>query len=155
MANIQSAGAGDITANHKPGGCIYSGAVQSSLVDSEETLVVLGYASTDFGDDIEDPDNNKITPGVEGIYAVIGRVTFMNCIAGKAYRVRLFFNGVYVLTSYGHAADAGYLSVIVTGLLKITEVQSVTLKATSYAGVDTVDLQGGSDQTFIALSRIR
>lgn len=140
----------------KPSGKMYLSVDQLNLQDATWTLVELDTVADNFSDGIEDTTNHKITPGVPGFYDVKGSVGFKNTIADKRYLMAVRVNGTdykvvnrifWGLTTIADAKGSAHLYLSATDYLE--------LLAFSDAGVNTVDLRGLVNTTFLSVQRVR
>lgn len=151
---------------HRPHGRIQLSTDQLNIVNDTDTKVLLDEISVDpldgqYQDGIEDLVNNRITPGVAGLYICFGQIAYESGVIDKLYRASLYRNwGVggarrigfheYVLTYAG-----GIAIVPVFGHCWLDADDYIELIAYHFAGVDTVDITFGSINSFLYVQRIR
>lgn len=141
-----------------PSGRLHLGTDQENLVDGVWTIVELDSVSElrEWNSGIEDAGSYLIKPLVSGLYLCTGQVSFFNVVANKDYHVAIDRSASsHRCTSYGHASNTDMLTVSVTGFVPMTVDEYVQLKALSGAGVDTVDIEAGSMETFLQIQRVR
>jgi len=133
-----------------------SGGNQLDLTDSVATKVTLLTEDWDTMGNY-DADNSKFIAPIDGDYDVLAVNTFTATVASKLYVSSLRVNDTEMIANYSHSGVAQSLSVPVKSLLHLSAGDYVELFATSYAGVNTVDIIQGTKYTFmeIALRNIR
>ena len=149
-----------------PHGRIQLGSDQLNLANDTDIKVLLDEIEGDaldgqYQDGIEDAVNNRITPGVAGLYICFAQITYIAAVIDKLYRASLYRNwGIggsriiganeYVLTY-----ASGVAVVSVHGHCWLDTDDFIELIAYHFAGVGTVDIDSGSISTFLYVQRIR
>ena len=140
----------------RPSGKLYLGTNQLNLMHGAFVDVNLDTISANFSDNVEDVINHKITPGRAGLYLIVGQVSFFNVRADKDYCSYLELNdSTYISTNVIHAALAEILHVPVIALVWLSSNDYIKLIGMSNADVDTVDVVGQKDSTFLFVQRVR
>lgn len=103
-----------------------------------------------------DPDSDfassTYTVGRTGYYLVNGQVSFTNIVANKAYDVGIYVDGSLTNFANIHASDATQAATATTTDIKfLTPSDTVELYARSHAGVNTVDILGNNNGTYLAI----
>jgi len=143
-------------AQQKPSGNMYLSVNQLNIVHGTWTRVLLNAITSGFTDGIEDTTNHKITPGVAGYYAVFGNLTFTEVVATKDYYAGLKFNGTtFVRVSAVHSSVPYFVAILVYGHFYLTDTDYIELYCFHRAGVNTVDIVGSADNTFMSVQRVR
>jgi len=140
----------------RPSGKLYLGNPQNDLVDSAVTRVLIDTIPAEYTDGIENGGSSWIIPVVAGYYSIVGQVMFNNVIADKGYESVIKVNTVIVCRNFVHASLV--LNVAALVCLPCHYVgagERIDLFATSYAGVNTVDISSGETLTFLAVQRVR
>ncbi|MEE9365873.1 MAG: hypothetical protein V3W44_04215 [Dehalococcoidales bacterium] len=140
---------------HLPYARMYPTAAQENLTDVTWTIMVLDTDEFDSGT-ITDTANYDITPAVAGQYMVIGQITYTNTIAEKTYYAQLYFNGsaAKTIASAHTGAATTDVTVSVCDVIVFDSNDYVSLRGQVNAGVNTVDINVGSTDTFLALYRL-
>jgi len=125
---------------------------QLNLVDSVATKVLVSGIDFDVGDNF---DSYKFTAPITGFYDIRGQVSFINVVADKRYSAHIFKNGLSIgsVTADTHSTSTAEISCFVACRKYLTAGQYIELYATSYAGVNTVDIQGYS-RTFLEVALV-
>ena len=140
----------------KPSGKMYLTGSQLNLADSVWILVELDTIPAGFTDGIEDVVNHRITPGVAGLYSVMGQVQFREVVADKKYQVAIWITGgAAEAYSIVQASIADRITANCQTILNLSATDSMELKVASIAGVNTVDLWGGIGETYFCVQRVR
>ena len=140
----------------RPSGKMYLGTDQLNLTHGLPTDINLDTVSSGFCDEIEDVIEHKITPGRAGLYLIVGQVSFFSVVADKEYCANLELNdSTYISTNVIHAALAEILCVPVIALVWLSLTDYIKLIGQSNADVDTVDVVGQKDSTFLFVQRVR
>lgn len=132
---------------------MYLSANQLNLTHNTWTTIALD-AETYDPDSIANTGTHRITPAVAGYYLVIAQATLINSLSTKRHGVAILKNGAQTIASY----DVGYTDGIacpnVQDILLLDTDDYITMQALSVSGTDTVDVLGGTANTFLALHRI-
>lgn len=155
MGNAQSGAKADITVNHKPSGGLSLNGDQLDLVDGDTVLVELNLVRPGFTDGIEDTVNHRITPAVAGLYLIEGSITLKNCVADKKYRGLISKNGAGFANRYVQSSILDFLTIPLSALKWLSDSEYIDMRVTSYAGENTVDVNGSTAYTWLELTRIR
>jgi len=141
----------------RPSSKLYLGSNQNDLVSGAPVLVTLDTKPAAYIDGIENVATHRITPGRPGFYAIVGSVFFVNVIASKVYHTLIKINGAtFIAESVSHAVivdDVSALCCVPNQYLAATDY--IELYAMSEAGVNTVDVYGSEDRTYLAVQRVR
>lgn len=141
---------------NKPSGKLYLSVDQLNLVDAVWTVVELDAISAGFTDGIENTGTHRITPGVAGLYCVIGKISLSSVVADRGYMIALRLNGVtYKSVALLQASIAYTLGIPVSVHTYMSATDYVELLVRSRALVDTVDLVGAEHHTYMSLQRVR
>lgn len=126
----------------------YLSANQLNLVNNVFTKILLDTESYDIGNNFA---NYKFTAPVDGYYPVAGQVFFTSVVADKSYTSSLYKNGSAIIYSTAHSSLATSVSVAFTDIISLVAGDYLELYARSAAGVDTVDVVGDSQYTYLAV----
>jgi hypothetical protein len=105
---------------------------------------------------ITDTANYTITPAVAGQYLVMGQITYTNTIAEKTYYSQIYFNGsaAKTIASAHTGAATTDVTVPVCDVIVFDNNDYVQLRGQVNAGVNTVDVNVGTTDTFLVLYRL-
>ena len=131
-----------------------TGGNQLDLVNGSATKVTLPSESVDVNGDF-DSANSKFVAPIDGDYIVNCLITYTSIVAYKLYVSSLFVNNTEVIANYGHSAVVQSLSIPVSSIVHLNAGDYVELFATSYAGVNTVDVIQGTKYTFMEVSLLK
>lgn len=144
-----------ISAGLSPNGQLFLGGTQADITSGSTVLVGLNTIETGFTDAIEDTANNKITPGVAGLYLITAQVYFMNILAPKHFFVWVKKNGsTKIIDKVGHSGIVAGFPVLLSKPVPLSNTDYVGLYAQQECGINTVDIYGGSEKTFLSVIRI-
>lgn len=137
---------------------MYLSANQNNLTSGTATIVQLDTDDYDT-DTITDTAAYKITPTTAGYYLVIGQVMFTGAsiVADKSYQAHIYKNTTDVARSIGHCNAVGHtLTVVASQIVYMNgSTDYFQLRANSQAGVNTVDIDGGSaEETYLSVMRV-
>ncbi len=140
---------------HLPYARMYPTAAQDNLTDVTWTIMVLDTDEFDSGA-ITDTANYDITPAVAGQYLVMGQITYTNVIADKSYAAQLFFNGsaAKTIATVHTGAATTDVTVNVCDVIVFDADDYVSLRGRVEVGVNTVDINVGTTDTFLVLYRL-
>ncbi len=140
---------------HLPYARMYPTSAQDNLTDVTWTTITLDTDEFDSGT-ITDLSNNKITPAVAGQYLVMGQITYTNTIAEKTYYSQLYFNGsaAKAIASAHTGAATTDVTIAVCDVIVFDSNDYVQLRGQVNAGVNTVDVNVGTTDTFLVLYRL-
>lgn len=126
-----------------------------NLTDTTWTTITLDTDEFDSGT-ITDLSNNLITPAVAGQYLVMGQITYSNTIAEKTYYAQLYFNGsaAKTIASAHTGAATTDVSVSVCDVIVFDADDYVQLRGQVNAGAATVDVNVGTEDTYLVLYRL-
>src|SRR4030042_374700 len=124
----------------------YLAADKTNLVDAAWTKVLLDTETYDDGNDF-DATNSKFVVPVAGFYLIIGKVTFENVVADKAYTAAIYQNSSVRADTIIIPSASGYAAAITIDIRELAADDTIELYARSDAGVNTVDIQGGARYT--------
>lgn len=125
---------------------------------NEHELVIAMSEGIDFAEGHEYHINHaEYTVPVAGYYSlkVATQYKFGTVVADKRYRAGVVVNGAFRLDNIFQSSMTGNLSIPTVGDLHLALNDVVTVVAVSYAGVDTVDLAGGSNLTYFSIHLIQ
>lgn len=151
---------------HRPHGRIQLSTNQLNIVNDIDTKVLLDEVEGDpldgqYQDGIEDVGNNRITPGVAGLYFCFGQIAFESCVVDKLYRAYIYRNwGIGGSRRIGFNENelivaTGIKVIPVSGHCWLDTDDYIELIAYHFAGVNTIDISFGSINTFLYVQRIR
>jgi hypothetical protein len=129
----------------------YSSAGQLNLVNNTWTIITLDTESYDPSAKFA---ANRFTPTVAGYYMVSATITLTNVITDKNYNGALYFNGAgaaYFSTNPGFAA---LTSLSMNNIMYFDTDDYVELYIRSISGGNTVDVNGGTGDTFMCCYRL-
>lgn len=142
---------------NRPSGSLYLGTDQLDLIDSVPTFVLLDTVAYGFTDGIENTVTHRITPVVPGFYFVKAQIQLLNPVISKRYRLGIKKNipEEDLVFSVVHASIADRLSIVGSNICYLDAGDFVYLHCTSFAGVNTVDIDADPAATFLTVQRIR
>jgi hypothetical protein len=129
----------------------YSSAGQLNLVNNTWTIITLDTENYDPSTKFA---ANRFTPTVAGYYMVSATITLTNVITDKNYNGALYFNGAgaaYFSTNPGFAA---LTSLSLNNIMYFDNDDYVELYIRSISGGNTVDVNGGTGDTFMCCYRL-
>ncbi len=126
----------------------YLSASQLDLVHGTATKVGLDAETYDIGSDFAD---GKFTAPVNGYYLVTGQIRFTGVVANKSYISEIRVNGLTRLQTSYHASLSTHLSAVFSDIIYLDADDYIELFAISNADVDTVDILGGTNYTFMTV----
>jgi len=125
----------------------YLSANQEDISHNTSTKVLLNGTSFD-------PSSifaaNKFTIKVPGYYYTTGHIRYLKAsvVADKAYYVGIWKNGAAIIWHGVHASLTSKVDANVTDCVHLNVDDYLELYAHHEAGVDTIDVEAGSDKTF-------
>lgn len=124
----------------------YLSADQENLSDNTWTKINLNTESYDIGADFDHATNYKFTTPVAGYYLVSGAVHFVGAsvVADKHYGAAIYYDSAVKKYNVSHASLAAILSIPVVDIIYAAASKDIELYGYHNAGVDTVDVDGGS-----------
>jgi len=130
-----------------------TGPGQLNLANSVPTKMLLDTTPAEYTDNISDPVNHRILPGVAGFYHIVGAVLFYNTITDAIYCARLYVSGVEVCSDWRHAAVSNRNLNCQCDLPNqyLSATQYVELFAISWSGDNWVDIHN----SWLAVQRVR
>ena len=133
----------------------YLDANQLNLVSGNWTKVALnnegGARSYDPGGNFDTTVNYRYIAPYPGYYTFHGSVRFRAVVVDKLYSVALYKQGAIAAHTHVHSALADVISANVSDTIYLTAGQFVELYVKSAAGVDTVDVEGTEDSTYLTV----
>ena len=146
----------DVSEINKPVGGLYLGTSQEDIANETITKIDLDTKITGFGDNIEDTVNHEMTPGVAGLYLVIGKVKFTNCVADKSYSAFVYKEGTtQIAMDQVQSASTDNAHPKAVNIVQLTDTDTLDLRAHHNAGVGTVDVGAGAIETYLCCIRLR
>jgi len=130
----------------------YLSAQQSNIVDATATKVLLNAETYDPGGnfDADGVDSEFIAP-ISAYYLIHGQITWINVVVAKRYRACINIEGVQKARAISQSSMANHISAVVTDVLYVAAGESIDLRAYHQAGVDTPDIEGGQDSTYLTI----
>lgn len=153
MPNTQSGAAGFSPLVGK----LYLGTDQTNLVNGTWTTIALDTIAPNFSNGIEDISNNKITPGIAGLYLIVGSVSFYNVVVDKEYGVKITKNAGFsniAIKDYKYASMVAYSLKIAT-ICYLSATDYIQLRAMSRSGDNTVDVESAEINTSLAITKLQ
>lgn len=126
----------------------YLSATQVDLVDNTYTKILLDTESYDVGSDFA---SNKFTAPVTGYYSVNALITFTSVVADKQHTGAIYINGTLNRYFYFHSSNASNISGAFSDVIYLTAADYVELYGRHISGVNTVDVSGGAEHTFMTI----
>lgn len=139
----------DMTAKAKA----YLSVGQSNIVDSTLTKVALDSEVYDVGSNFDTVNNRFVAP-VDGYYLIMGQIYWKALTDNKLYGAVITISGAEKLTGrvLGHSGTTRLSAFVPASVQYLTAGQYVELYAYQVSGVDTPDIEGGSEnETFLAV----
>jgi len=124
-----------------PSAGVYLSANLVNLVDSSPTKVPFDTEDYDFGGNFDTVNNRFIAPRA-GRYLITASLHWINLVSDRNYIVSIYVNGVFKRGNSAHASMLSALNSTICDILNLSRNDFVEIYATSYAGVDTVDIAG-------------
>jgi len=131
---------------------VYLGSDQLNIPDAVTTLVNLDTEEYDTNNDFNVTTHRYVAP-ISGYYLVVGSVTWLaaSVVANKRFGTYILKNGEYYRSLNAHSAMIAAIGVNVTDICHLTAADYLELYAYHACGVDTVDIWGAIDTTFISI----
>jgi hypothetical protein len=123
---------------------------QLSLVSGAWTKVLIDTEDYDTGGNFDTGNNKFVTP-VVGAYLIIGMVRFKDMVADRRYVAGIYVNGSLVAQDDVHSSHVAEISAHVSDVQIINSGIDIELYAQSNAGVNTVDIDAGSTETYLVV----
>lgn len=131
----------------------YLSADQENLTSGNNTKILLDSESYDVGSNFA---SYKFVAPVNGYYLAIGQVSFKNTVADKLYVTDIYLNGASGTRAASHTgATAGAVDVVASDVIYLDADDYLELYAQSAAGVNTVDVTGDENRTFLAVTLLK
>ena len=139
----------------QPRARVYRGANQTNLTNDALTKVLLDTEDYDVGGNFA---SNKFTvpTGGDGLYLIMGSIAYEGLVAQKAYAAYILKNGSSIARNVnviGGETGWGFF-VPVESLENLVATDYIELHARSHADVDTVDITGGTDKTWLEIMKV-
>ena len=128
----------------------YLNANQLNLTSGAWTEVDLDSESYDPGSNFN-TTTHAFTAPIAGYYLVVGKITYTQVVADKEYVIGIYLNSALYALARSHSALASNLDVFFSDIVLLSKDDVVELYAWQNSGVNTVDVQGGADDTFLAI----
>lgn len=134
----------------------YLNSDQLNLVNSTATKITLDTENYDNLGEFDSTTNYRFTATIAGYYQVNAEVGWLgtSIVADKRYEAYITRDGANVVSGNATPSGALYFSVAVSDIIYLAAGQYLELWAVSYAGVDTVDVWGGTQNTFMSVHRL-
>ena len=128
----------------------YLSADQLNISSGVATKVLLDTESYDLGDNFA---SYKFVAPITGYYQVNAGVRYVSAsvVADERYFCIIRRNGVNAVSGVGHAAVADAVLPTCSDVLYLAAEQYLELFAYHVAGVDTVDIDGGTAHTYMSV----
>lgn len=142
----------------RPSGELGLGTNQLNIVSGTPTTVLIDTIAAGFADGIEDTGNNRITPGVPGWYLIVGRIRWSSVPAATNLVAMVRRNGstVVVQNQNENSVGGSGLPVQCSKVIKVAQVSDYfELRGLQNSGVNTPDIDGQEEETFLAVQRVR
>lgn len=134
---------------------VYLSTNQVDLTDTVWTKILVNTKSYDLGENFDNVTNYRFDVPVSGLYAIWGKVDFVNVAANKHYGVALYVNGSAVMHRYAHVSGtAQEVDANAYDEQFLKKGDYVELYAQSNAGVNTVDIEAGASHTLLGVRLI-
>jgi len=128
----------------------YAAADQLNIVHATPTKVVLDLENYDTSDAFA---NSRFTVKEAGYYLVVGRVSYIgvSVVANKVYNAGVYLNGVMCGWDVKQSSVVDLVSPSFLDIIYLDIDDYLELFAYHFAGVNTVDIYGRTDLTFLAI----
>lgn len=123
---------------------------QLNIVTGNWTKVLLDAETYDTGGNF-DVGNNRFAAPVDGFYLIIGQVRWQETVDGARWLAAIYINGARIVVSDSHSGSTEILSCNIVDILYVPATQFIELYCYHNAGVNTPDVYGGSDSTYLAI----
>ena len=150
-----------VALTNKPSGKLYLRNSQDDLATGTLTKVEMADVMTGFTDGIEDTVNNRITPGVAGLYTVHALVDFIHIDQGAMQHLFLKMNGSDYHVQKEQASAVGgtaeHQSMEVSIELWFDDDDYIELWVKTESSGDNVDVGGHTEgqATYLEVQRVR
>ncbi len=140
----------------KPVGKLYLSSTIYSLSGSNLHQVTLNTKQAGFDDNIEDIGNNRILPGVAGLYLIIAQISWADTVDPREYELLLKLNGSsYIGRVRSQASTDDELVLTLSTIWPLIETDYVNLFARHFDTTNVADILGGDAYTFLTMLRLR
>ncbi len=130
----------------------YRNGTQDDIVSATFTKIQLNAEDYDSGSNFDAATNFRFVAPVSGYYLITGCVRWINIVVDKTYIGCIYKNDALVASSGVHyPGGLAGISSTVTTVLYLAATDYVELWGYHDAGVNTVDIETGSDQTYLAV----
>lgn len=154
MGNAQ--GSFNVAFEHYPSGGMYLNNAQNDIPNAIPTKVLLETVIPGFVDAMEYLPTNYLNIMKNGLYLVIGCVTWNNTVVDTDYQCQTIKNASTLLnTDRRQASKIGSLATIAIAVASLVDGDYIQMKAYHNAGAATPDILNGVDKTFLIAMRIK
>ena len=151
---IWKAAAGGGGAFGVPAGRLSLGIKQNNLPTGVWTKVELDVIGTGFTDGIEDTDNHRITPGVEGLYLIIFQL-HSTPAAPVDTSVAVYKNGAFEILRRDTVSYSSSTHIDGSDVVYLDDDDYIELYAKLSVVGDSGDIINGNHQTYLVVQRIQ
>jgi len=126
---------------------------QEDIADKTATKVLLNTESWDPGGNFDHVVNHRFIAPIDGFYQANAacRYTKETVVADKRYYCTIRLNNVDWVMGMGHAAFAESVIPTCSDVIEMTAAQYLELFCYHDAGIDTIDIDDGSPNTFLSV----
>ena len=139
----------------RPSGRMYLFAVQNNIADGSWVDIVLNAVSADFKDGIEDIANHRIVVDVAGFYFVNGQISLKEAPVNIQYSVRITKNAAAICLAVLHNRDLLILRRNFSNIIYCSAGDIFEMSVYSADATNATDIQGGENETYLAVQRVR
>ena len=131
---------------------VYLDADQENIIHQTWTLVNVNTVVYDIGNNF-DTVNHRFVTSMPGYYLIIGNISWKSLVADKQYITGIYTDGSLKAVTRAIAPTGDqYISSSCSTIEYIAKSKNIELKGYHNAGVDTIDIMGGSaTYTYIAV----
>lgn len=128
----------------------YLSADQLNLTNNTWIKILLDAETYDVGADF-DVANSKFVVPVTGYYLISGYITWEgnSMVADKTYAGAIYRNGAVMVTNWSSTSLIARLTNVLLDIAYLTVDDYIELYARQISGVDTVDIEGAENLTFL------
>jgi len=130
----------------------YRSTEQSNIPNNTWTKVLVNAISFDPGDNV-DIVNSRIIVPLPGYYLIIGVILWKSgtVVADHGYYTGIFKNGALQIQDGAQSSSTLAIMSSLASILYLSENDYIELYAWHNAGVNTVDIYGSSETTYITM----
>lgn len=129
----------------------YLGTSQHNLVHNMTEKVQLDTESYDPGGNFDSVTTYRFTAPIPGYYLFLGNIQFWDVVADKIYGCRIYKNGSLASAGRAHSSNVSMVDASVRDIIYMATNDYMEFYGWHQAGVNTIDMYGDEDHTFMAV----